>query len=99
MSDVVVSGGAEGRRADSRCWRADLLILALELELRLRGGGPPASVIPASLEEPRKNGGGGLRVKDDVELVALVAESRRRCKSGADGNVPIGIRFAPVDLG
>lgn len=73
-------------------------MLALELALRLRGGGPPARVIPVGVEESRKNGGGGLRAKDDASLVALVAESRRRGKSGAEGNVPIGLRLAADGL-
>jgi hypothetical protein len=59
-SGSVVVGGAEGRRACSRCARADLLILARELALGLRAcPGPPASVMPAGLDTPRVNGGGG----------------------------------------
>jgi len=96
---VFVSGGADGSRADSLCSSAVLLMLALAPALRPRGGGPPARVIPVGLEEPRKNGGGGLLAKDDTELVEAVAESCRRGKSGAGGNVPIGLRLAADNLG
>lgn len=98
-SVLVISGGADGRRACSLSARADLLILALELALRLRARGPPAREMPAGTDEPRKKGGGGFRVKDAVELVVLVDESRRRGRSGADGNVPMGILLAFDDAG
>jgi hypothetical protein len=60
-SGSEVSGGADGRSACSRCANADLLILARELALGLRewARGPPARDIPAGLETPRVNGGGG----------------------------------------
>ena len=98
-SVLVISGGADGRRACSLSARADLLMLALELALRLRARGPPANEIPVGTDEPRKNGGGGFRVKDAVELVVLVEESCRRGRSGADGNVPIGILLAFDEAG
>lgn len=98
-SVLVISGGADGSRACSLSASTDLLILARELPLRLRARGPPAKEIPTGTDEPRKNGGGGFRVKDAVELVVLVEDSRRRGKSGADGNVPIGILFAFDDAG
>jgi hypothetical protein len=98
-SVLVISGGADGRRACSLSARADLLILALELALRLRARGPPAREMPAGTDEPRKKGGGGFRVNDAVELVVLVDESRRRGRSGAEGNVPMGILLAFDDAG
>jgi hypothetical protein len=97
-SASILSGGADGRSASS-CWiRVDLLILDLEFTLWLRERGPPARLISVGFDEPPENGGGGLSAKDDVELVALLAESRRRGISGAGGKIPIGNLFALDDL-